>query len=416
MSAEENSLDESAEAPVIVGPDAMGLAKWQRLLTVTATLLSLFAVCAITCWLGMAIHHTILLFALGGLTAYALSPVVDLVCKIRIGKQQRQLSKTAGVLTVYAAMFVLFAGAAWWLGGQAAHEVKVLQDDAPKYRTRAIGLAHDLDTKVLQPRGIEFSVEQTIQNPPKEATVYAERLSSEALPILEHTLTTVAESGVVLLIALYLLIFASDMKERANQALPPSMLVYALPWEQDVNRILGGFVRGQFMLALINGACAAIGLFLLGVHLWLLIGAFVVVASLIPVFGPYIASIPAILAALIAPTHLTPVAGAIAVLVLFVIINEVGSKVLYPKLVGQALNLHEVVVLFVLFAGLELDGIVGTLFAAPVASLTVVTLVHLYRLWQELPEGSIADDLQRRIQGRRRDRKAKSAKSAPTDA
>ncbi len=151
------------------------------------------------------------------------------------------------------------------------------------------------------------------------------------------------------------------------------------------------------MLALINGACAAIGLLLLGVHLWLIIGAFVVVASLIPVFGPYIAAVPAVLAALIGPTHLSPVAGAIVVVILFVVMTEVGSKILYPKLVGEALNLHEVVVLFVLFAGLEIGGITGTLFAAPVTSLAIVTLVHLYRLWQELPEESMADALRAKV-------------------
>jgi len=81
--------------------------------------------------------------------------------------------------------------------------------------------------------------------------------------------------------------------------------------------------------------------------------------------------------------------------VLFVAINEIGGKVLYPKLVGSALGLHEVVVLFVLFAGLEINGIVGTLFAAPVAALVIVTAVHLYRLWSDLPDELISNDNRR---------------------
>jgi predicted PurR-regulated permease PerM len=168
-----------------------------------------------------------------------------------------------------------------------------------------------------------------------------------------------------------------------------------VPWQRDANRILGGFVRGQFILAILIGTCAAISLLLIGVHLWLVIGLFVVVASLIPVFGPYIGAIPAVIAALVEKTHFTPVAGAVIVVLLFVVLNEAGSKILYPRLVGHALNLHEVVVLFVLFAGLEINGIIGTLFAAPIAALTIVSVVHLYRFWQELPEESIADETER---------------------
>jgi predicted PurR-regulated permease PerM len=140
------------------------------------------------------------------------------------------------------------------------------------------------------------------------------------------------------------------------------------------------------------GAAAALGCLLLGLKLWLLIGLFVVVASLIPVFGPYVGAVPAIAAALIGPTHLhNNVLAAVLILVYFIVINEVGSKVLYPKLVGAALGLHTVLVLFVLFAGLEISGIVGVLFAAPLTALVIVSVVHLYRLWQDLPDSLLSD-------------------------
>ncbi len=214
----------------------------------------------------------------------------------------------------------------------------------------------------------------------------------DALPYVKRGASDATESIIVLLIALYFLIFASDMREKFNGMLPTDLSTRADLWETDVNRILGGFVRGQLIIALLMGALAAVGCLLIGIHLWLLIGLIVVVASLIPVFGPYIGAIPAVIAALVGPTHFhNPVVAAVLVLVLFVVINEGGSKVLYPKLVGSALGLHTVLVLFVLFAGLELDGIVGVLFAAPIAALAIVTMVHLYRFWQGLPDGLLAN-------------------------
>jgi predicted PurR-regulated permease PerM len=389
--------DSHPEDELAIGPpqegDAIGIGKWRKLLTVTATLLCLFALCSITVWLGLRIHHTLLLFALGGLVAYALEPLTAGAQKLAFGKSKRHLGKTASVFAVYGALLLIFIGGAWWLGDSLGHQVTIMQKDAPRYRARAIDMAKQIDDAFFKPRGIAFSAEDAIQNPPPEVNAYAEKVGKSALPILAHTVTNIAEAGVVLLIALYLLVFGSDLKEQANKALSPFLLPYARPWEEDINRILGGFVRGQLILALAAGILVAVGLLLLGVHLWLIIALFTVFASMIPVFGTYVAAIPAVIAALVTPTHLTPVAGAITVVVLFVVINELASKVLYPKLVGRALNLHEVVVLFVLFAGLEIDGVVGALFAAPVASVCVITLVHLYRLWQQLPEGEISDEI-----------------------
>lgn len=371
--------------------EALALARWQKLLTVTATLLTLFAVFAVALYVGVRIHHTILLFALGGLVAYALEPLVVRVRALRFGKGRRQLNRTWSTLAVFAGIFLVFAGGVAWLGDAAGHQFRAMQDHSEEYRSRAKQFAANIDSQYLQPHGITFSLAQTIENPPPEISRNAEEYGREALPIIAHTVSTAAESAVVLLIAVYFLIFGSEMKERANMSLPPHLLAYALPWEEDVSRILGGFVRGQCVLALVTGACAAIGLFLCGVKLWLILGLFTVIASLIPVFGPYIAAVPAVLAALLGPTRFTnPMGAAITVLVLFIIINEVGSKILYPKLVGGALNLHEMVVLFVLFAGLELGGIVGAFLAAPIAALAIVTVFHLYRLWQELPEGPMA--------------------------
>ncbi len=369
-------------------------AKWTRLLIVTATTLLLVGFVAVLVRLSLGIHHTLLLFALGGLVAYALDPLVERLRHPIHGPQaadpSRGLSRKASVALVFVTLLVLLGLGFWWLGSQVGSQARMLERDGPQYRQRALDLAGKIDGQ-LAARHIHFSLQGAIQDPPPEVKKVEAQAGKEALPFLRRFVGNLTESIIVLLIALYFLLFSAEMKEKFNGMLPADLREHVEPWQGDVNRVLGGFVRGQAILALITGAAAALGLLLIGVHLWLIIGLFVVVAALIPVFGPYIGALPAIVAALIGPTHLhSPVAAALVVLALFVFINETGSKVLYPKLVGQALGLHEVLVLFVLFAGLEIDGIIGTLFAAPVAALSIVTVVHLYRLWQGLPDGQLA--------------------------
>ncbi len=363
--------------------------KWTRLLIVTATVLLLLTLLGLVIHLGTYIHHTLLLFSLGALIAYALDPLVELLRRIHLPKSHQVPSREICVASVFVVLFALIGLGFWSLGGALVHQVSDLQQNFPKDRQMALDRAASFD-KVLAARNVHFSLTQTLLHPPKEAVAVGETLGKDVVPLLRHLATDIGESVIVLLIALYFLLFAAEMRERFNGLLPESLRPRADLLETDVNRILGGFVRGQLIIALIIGAAAAVGCLGIGIKPWLLIGLFVVAASLIPVFGPYIGAIPAIIAALVGHTHFAPGIAAGLVVLLFVVINEAGSKILYPKLVGKALGLHTVLVLFVLFAGLEIGGIVGVLFAAPVTALAIVAVVHLYRLWQDLPDTLLA--------------------------
>lgn len=364
--------------------------KWTRLLIIITTLLLMLTFVGVVILLGTYIQHTLLLFSLGALIAYALDPLVEWLRRASLTRSRRVPSREMSVTVVFLAMFLLFGLAAWSLGGHLVSQVAAIEHEYPRYHQRALERAAAAD-RFLHTHGVRYSLVDTLQHPPPELNATLARYGGEALPFLKDFFSKIAESLIVLLIALYFLLFGAEMREKFNALLPEKLRERADLWETDVSRILGAFVRGQLIIALVMGAAAAIGCLLLGLKLWLLIGLFVVVASLIPVFGPYIGAIPAVIAALIGPTHLhNSVLAAIVLVVYFVLINEVGSKVLYPKLVGAALGLHTVLVLFVLFAGLEISGLVGVLFAAPLTALVIVSIVHLYRLWQDLPDSLLS--------------------------
>ena len=371
--------------------------KWTRLLVLTATVLLLLAFLGVVIHLATYIHHTLLLFSLGALVAYALDPLVELLRRLHLPKSHQVPSREICVAGVFLVLLVLIGVGFWTLGGALVAQVTDLQDNFPQDRQMTLDRAAGVDA-TLAAHHIHFSLTDALLHPPKEAVAVGETVGREVVPLLRHIVTDVGESVIVLLIALYFLLFAAEMRERFNGLLPNTLHPRADLLETDVNRILGGFVRGQLIIALLIGAAAAVGCLLIGIKPWLVIGLFVVVASLIPVFGPYIGAVPAVIAALIGQTHFPSGIAAGLVVLLFVIINEGGSKVLYPKLVGKALGLHTVLVLFVLFAGLEIGGIVGVLFAAPVTALAIVTIVHLYRLWQDLPDTLLAGVA--RVEGR----------------
>ncbi|HZO88819.1 MAG TPA: AI-2E family transporter [Chthonomonadaceae bacterium] len=368
--------------------ETIAMHRWLRLLIVVATCLLLVAAVAVTVRLLAAIHHTVLLFALGGLLAYAFDPLVE---RARGLARRGQHPRWAGVLIVFGVLFGLFFLGGVLLSAQLTHQVQVLVRDHAAIEQRGRQLLADTDAW-LAARSIHVNLEQYLSNPPSNVKSWGEVVAHSTVSTLAALSRSVVEGLLVVLIALYFLLYSQEMRERVNAALPERLLPYAVAWETDVSRVLGGFVRGQLLLALALGVAAAVACGLLGVRLWLLIGIFVVFAALIPVVGPFIGAFPAVIAALLTPAGhgLTPLTRAIIVVILFFLINEFGSKVLYPRLVGVALGLHEVLVLFILLAGFEVGGLWGVLFAAPLTALAVVTLVQLYRLWQGEPPVSVA--------------------------
>ena len=367
---------------------------WFSLLTICATLLLLIGIVAVVVRLMMGIGHTLLLFSLGGLLAYAIDPLVERL-RARPGGIGVRMSRTASAMLIFAGVLLILVGAALALSKTMAHQVDLLGRDHVVWEAKARETLRRTDLWLAQ-HSVRLSLTTWLNHPPPSVKTWSEGLAKGTIKLVTGLSRGIVEGVIVGLIALYFLIYCKEMREKFVSAMPGRFRPYVSNWQDDVNQILGGFVRGQLILALIIGGMGAVLCLLLGIKLWLLIGLFVVVASLVPVFGPYIGAVPAVAAALLAPHGmLMPGVKVAIIIVAFGIINEVGSKVLYPRLVGAALGLHEVLVLFVLFAGLEVGGITGVLFAAPLTALAGVTIAQLYRFWQGQPPHALAGDARR---------------------
>jgi predicted PurR-regulated permease PerM len=359
-------------------------AHWLRLLIVLATTLAVVAVAAVAIRLAAAIGHTLLLFALGGLVAYALDPLVDRI-QGRPNSDGKRRSRTTSTLAVFLAAAVVLAAGIALLGHEMTRQINIVAKDHDQLEQTAHARIDRVDAW-LAAHGIHVNLAEYAKHPPEATHSWGEAIAGHVVKALGDAGRDIVEIAVVGLITLYFLIYAEEMRAIATQAAPDALRPYLTRWADDVNHILGGFVRGQLILALILGGLASVICAALGLKLWLLLGLFVVVLSLIPVIGPYLGAIPAIFASFVSPhAHLSPAVRVVILILAFVAINEVGSKILYPRLVGKALGLHEVLVLFMLLAGLELGGIIGVLFAAPLTALGAVTLAHLYRVWNGLP-------------------------------
>ncbi len=371
--------------------DAAGRRRWLDLLLVVAVLLGLLALAGVAVRLLALMGHTLLIFALGALLAYALDPLVEKLRGPKTAAKRRGRALSAGL--VFAGIFALLALGALALSRPLAQQARHLAENHAEYQANAEEKLAAFDDW-LEGKGIHANLQGYIKRSNPNAKAISEQTAKRVLKLLTNFSKAVVEGAITALIALYFLIYSEEMRQSAEKNVPPRLLPYASQWMDDVNRILGGFVRGQLILALTIGGMAAVLCLALGLRLWLLIGLFVALVALIPVVGPFIGAVPAVIAALISPhAHFHPVFRVIVLVAAFGIINEVGSKILYPRLVGAALGLHEVLTLFILFAGFEVGGVIGVLFAAPLTALAFVTLGQLYRFWQGQPPQGVPQNV-----------------------
>jgi predicted PurR-regulated permease PerM len=137
---------------------------------------------------------------------------------------------------------------------------------------------------------------------------------------------------------------------------------------------LSGYTRTQILVALVDATGIGLGAAILQVPLAVPLGTLVFVGSFIPIVGAITTGAVAVLVALVAQGPVV----ALLMLAVVLLVQQVEGHVLQPFLMGHAVSLHPVAVLLAVAAGSMAAGIVGALFAVPIAAVlnTVVLYLH----------------------------------------
>jgi predicted PurR-regulated permease PerM len=145
-----------------------------------------------------------------------------------------------------------------------------------------------------------------------------------------------------------------------------------------LQRVVGGYIRGQLLLCGLIGLLVGIGMQVIGVPFALLLGVLAFVLEFIPVLGTLVSGAICVLLALTKGWII-----AVIVLVYFVVVHVLEGDVVGPRIVGKTIGLHPVVSLVALIAGSELFGIAGALLASPVAGVLQALLIAIWTDWRE---------------------------------
>ena len=194
-----------------------------------------------------------------------------------------------------------------------------------------------------------------------------ENLLSGVFGFVSSAFNVVALTFGICFVAVYLVIDAVKVKSVYLAAFPVRYRRDAGELWNDAGHSLSRYLGSLIVIAAFQGVLAGVALWILGVPYALLLGIWVAITSIIPYLGAYLGAVPAVALAFVQ----SPTTGILVLLVYF-LIQQLESNFITPRVQGQALRLHPILVLLAVIAGAEIWGLPGAVFAVPVLAIARV--------------------------------------------
>jgi predicted PurR-regulated permease PerM len=332
----------------------------------------------------------VLAFAL----AYLLNPIIEQITA------RTRLSWGGAVVVVYLVLVLLLIGglavAGIAIGQQINGFYEVLVEDLPNLDERLADLlSHPIQLGPFtidpsQPIGFGPFV---INLSDIDLVPLYDQLLAAIQPALSRTGTFVgalaSETASVLGWILFILLISYYLLHDLKNLVPSIEQIVPQGYASDVRRlalelgpIWNAFLRGQVTLGIVMGLIVGATMGILGVRYAPMLGLLAGLLEFIPVIGPLIAGVIAVLVALFQPDNwlgLPPLYFALLVAGAQVVLSQIENSFLVPRIIGGSLNLHPIIILIGAVIAANLAGIVGLLLSAPTIATLRLFGRYIYR-------------------------------------
>jgi predicted PurR-regulated permease PerM len=312
---------------------------------------------------------------------YLLNPIVSAL-------ERRGVRRGWGSLIVYLAFLAVVGTGLYLLIPLVAAQVQEFAEAAPRI-FREVG-------RSVQDFFDNFGVELAPTAPGSESVLdFFGRLVSVTGTILNVILVFVL--GPIL--AFYLLVDLPKVRRGLQALIPSRRREEVQQVGRRIGQAIGAFFRGQLLVALFVGIVSSLGLWLVGLPFWALVGLISGLFNLIPLIGPIIGTLLAVLVAMTTETAggllgLEPgFPLALGSAIVLLVVQQIDNHILSPNIVGRTVRLHPVTVMLGLLAGATLLGLWGMLLAVPVMASVKILMLHVWDTrgtWPPSPEEPVA--------------------------
>jgi len=323
--------------------------RWAQVFLIPAALIVVYI-------LGHTVGHVLFVFVVSVVVALLLNPIVRVL-------RRAHIPRGLAVLLVYLSLLAAVGGGIFLVINPIRSQVEDIQQNLPIYTDKAQREVQNLQGW-LNRHGIDVNLQQqtdkALQAIRDRASQAASNIVSYSLDLLNALITFV----IIIVASIYMLLDAPRIARFAHRIGGPGAPAFL----RRTERTLKEYVKAQLLISLIIAVSAGsllwiygvTGVFPLGADYAAAFAAWVFVMEFVPYVGPLLGAIPPLLLAL-----LTSPITAVWVAIGFLAIHQFEGHVVVPNIMGNAVGVHPLVVIFGLLVGEQLYGLAGILLAVP---------------------------------------------------
>jgi predicted PurR-regulated permease PerM len=298
----------------------------------------IFTLILLACiWLILEIREIIYLLFISFIVMSALRPMVRYL-------EGHKIPKIISILFIYALVIGILAFTVSSLVPALASQISRFIADFPKY------------VEMVKPY-YKVDVQQLAQ----QIAPFGENVLNFTVSLFSNIVTL----ATVLVVTFYLLLEHDHIRMYLDDLLPQEKVAKTLRTINNVEISLGAWLRGEIILMFCIGLMAFIGLSILRIDYALPLAMFAGLMEIIPVIGPIISGVPAVLVAL----TISPIL-ALATIAIYFLIHQLENSVIFPMVMKRAVDLSPLITIVALMVGSKLAGIAGAILSIPVVLTT----------------------------------------------
>jgi predicted PurR-regulated permease PerM len=298
--------------------------------------------------------------------AYLFEPIVRFIEKFKI-------KRPYAIIILYLILILIMYLAIRYVIPELINNLTKLVSDVPLYANNIMKKIDGIRSKMhnsMMPKSFNSIIDKNIHR----GENFIIGFINSILNGMTHAVSKVLDIILIPIITFYILKDGRSIKQGINNAIPKRYRHIIMGIGSDVNLVMSQFIHSQLIVGLFVGTLTTIAMMALKIELALFIGIIAGVGEIIPYFGPILSGIPAIMLA-----YLDYPMKAVWVLVIIILIQQVEGNIISPKVMGDSLGVHPLIVMFSIIIGGKYFGIIGMLMAVPVACILKVLLTRIYK-------------------------------------
>lgn len=341
---------------------------WQKRFFITFTVLGWLIIAGIAIWGIGHIFGTVALFIIAALLAYIIFPLVKLLRRI--------LPRSLAVLIAFLLMLGLLIFILYFVVLVAIQQLILLIDfvqvvvQHPERYPFVQFMVNWLNGVGISPSQFNVSTQQVLS--------YVEGAINGIVPLLSSIFGVIINGIILASLCIYFMIDGERIIGWLRQKPPIKQRKQINLLLDLVAKSLGGYIRGQIILAVVITAIISIGALIVGLPYVVLIAVIVFICEFIPMIGAYISGAIVVLISLVQGWQ-----TAIIMIVFVSLVNGVlEGQILAPRILGQSVGLHPIISIAALLIGSQLFGVLGAILAAPVAGILQAIIASAWSAWR----------------------------------